>query len=168
MYEQPNNELMHYGVLGMRWGTTRNRQATIEKAYKKLGRLDSDIQKKSRAASKADVKAGTGASKKYMNLNDKANKLQAKADKKKHGFLSNAEKAAELQVKADRARYKANKYKSKYEKIANINAQTKAAEAKAKIKADKWAKKMNKYITETKTSELNDEQIALARKYLGM
>ena len=35
-------------------------------------------------------------------------------------------------------------------------------------KADKWAKKMNKYITETKTSELNSEQIALARKYLGM
>lgn len=168
MYEQPNNELMHYGVLGMRWGVTRNRQATIGKAYKKLGRLDADIANKSRDASKAAVKAGTGASKKYMNLNDKANKLQAKADKKKYGFFSNDEKAAELQVKADRARYKANKYKARYEKRANVSAQTKAAENKARIKADKWAKKMDKYITETKTSELNPEQIALARKYLGM
>ena len=168
MYEQPNNELMHYGVLGMRWGITRNRQATMGKAYKKLGRLDADIANKSRAASKAAVKAGTGVSKKYMNLNDKANKLQAKADKKKYGFFSNDEKAAELQVKADRARYKANKYKARYEKRANISAQTKAAENKARIKADKWAKKMDKYITETKTSELNPEQIALARKYLGM
>ena len=168
MHEQSNDELMHYGVLGMKWGVNRDRSGTINKSYKKLGRLDSDIANKSRAASKAAVKAGTGASKKYMNLNDKANKLQSKADKKKYGLFSNAEKAAELQVKADRARYKANKYKSKYEKRANIAAQTKAAEAKAKFKADKWAKKMNKYITETKTSELNAEQIALARKYLGM
>ena len=168
MHEQTNSELMHYGVLGMRWGVTRNRQATIGKAYKKLGRLDSDIANKSKAATKAAIKAGTGASKKYMNLNDKANKIQDKADKKKYGFFSNAKKAEELQVKADRARYKANKYKYKYEKRANVAAQTKAAETKAKIKADKWAKKMNKYITETKVSELNPQQIELAKKYLGM
>lgn len=123
---------------------------------------------KNRAASKAAVKAGTGASKKYMNLRDKANKLQIKADKKKYGFFTNSEKAVELQAKADRANFKANKYKARAEKRANVASQTKAAEAKAILKAKKWANKMNKYITETKTSELNSEQIALARKYLGI
>ena len=146
MREQTNDELMHYGVLGMRWGVTRNRQATIGKAYKKLGKLDSDIEKKRKAATKAAIKVGTGASKKYMNLNDKANKMQAKADRKKYGLFSNAKKAEELQFKSDRARYRANKYKYKYEKIANLAAQTKSEETKARFKAEKWAKKMNKYI----------------------
>ena len=161
-------ELMHYGVMGMKWGIKRNRAATINKAYNKLGKLDSNISKKSKAATKAAIKAGTGVSKKYANLKYKADKLQGKADKKKYGLFSNSKKATELQIKADRAKYKANKYKARAEKRANVAARTKSAEIKANAKAKKWAKKMEKYITETKTSELNAEQIALARKYLGM
>ena len=67
-------------------------------------------------------------------------------------------------------RYKARaeKYKARAEKRANVAARTKSAEIKANAKAKKWAKKMEKYITETKTNEVNAEQIALARKYLGM
>lgn len=40
------NELMHYGVLGMKWGVRKDRGEAIGKAYKKLGALDADIDKK--------------------------------------------------------------------------------------------------------------------------
>ena len=72
------------------------------------------------------------------------------------------------QAKADKALYKANKYKARAEKRANVAAQTEAARKKAVYKAEKWSKKMRKYIGETKVSELNSEQLRLAKKYLGM
>lgn len=164
-----SSELMHYGVLGMKWGVRRgNRYETINKAYKKLGKLDQDIYTKSKQATKAAMKATTGVSKKYNKLQVKATKAQAKADKKKYGFFSNAEKAAELQVKADRAQYKANKYKAKADKRTNVAEQTAAAERKAILKAQKWSRQMNKTIGPMKLSELSKEQIALGKKYLGL
>lgn len=162
------DELYHYGVIGMKLGVRRNRSETINKAYKKLDKLDGDITKKSNKAARAAVKATTGVSKKYNNLSAKATRLQAKADKKKYGLFSNADKAAKLQVKADRALYKANKYKAKAAKRTNAALQTEAARAKANAKAQKWAQQMVKTIGPMKISELSNEQIMLGRRYLGM
>lgn len=167
-YTEYPDELCHYGVLGMKWGVKKNRAGTIDKAYNKLGKLDISVEKKTKKATKAAIKTGTGVSKKYAKLKMKNDKAQSKADKKKYGFFSNAEKAAELQAKADKALYKANKYKARAEKRANVAAQTEAAKKKAVYKAEKWSKKMRKYIGETKVSELNSEQLRLAKKYLGM
>ena len=167
--EENTDELLHYGVLGMKWGVRRgNQSGTINKAYKKLDKLDRDVTTKSTKAAKAAVKATTGVSKKYNKLQNEATRLQIKADKKKYGFFSNAEKAAELQVKADRAQYKANKYKAKADKRTNIAAQTAAAEKKATAKAQKWARQMNKIIGPMSMNELSTEQIQLGKKYLGL
>ena len=88
-----DDELCHYGVIGMRWGMRKDRAGTINKAYKKLNKLDKNVAKTSQKAAKAAVKATTGVSKKYNKLQVKATKLQSKADKKRYGVFSNAKKA---------------------------------------------------------------------------
>lgn len=52
--------------------------------------------------------------------------------------------------------------------MKNINnaKQAEAARAKAEYKAKKWAKKIDKYIGETKISELDNEQRRLGEKIL--
>ena len=44
-----NNELMHYGVMGMKWGVRRgNTSKVYTKAQKKLSKLDNKVQKNAR------------------------------------------------------------------------------------------------------------------------
>ena len=117
---------------------------------------------------KQRVKQSLGVSKKYNKLDIKATRLQAKADKKKYGLFSNGNKAAELQVKADRARYKANKYKARADKRLYKEKKTAEIEKKAIVKAQKWARSMDKTLGTMKVSELTNEQLRLGRMYLGM
>ena len=163
-----DNELKHYGVLGMKWGIRRDRAGTIAKSFNKLRKLDSDVSKKSAKATSAGVKATTGVAAKYHRLDVKAKNAQYKADKKKHGFFANEEKAAILQEKADKARLKADKYKARAEKRFNAAFKTAVSERKAIAKAEKWARKMQKAIGDMSISELSSDQVLLGKKYLGI
>lgn len=77
------NELYHYGVIGMKWGVHRGR---VLKAYSKgmdkQHKLDVKLSKRKSAYQKAKIKTTQGVSRKYIKLKMKADKKQMKADKK--------------------------------------------------------------------------------------
>lgn len=151
-----DNELMNYGVLGMKWGVHRGRVAqSYGKAVAKRNKLDKRVEVAKAKAQKATVKANTGVSAKYKKLQATADKYQRKADKKKYGFIPNQKKAAKLQVKADRARFKANKYKDKSER----------RDMKAG-KAQKWAKQMDKTFKGKNISQISKKHKDSGKNYV--
>ena len=89
-----DDELAHYGVLGMKWGIHRGKiEEVYNRAYKKELKLNKRADKARDAYQKARVKANTGVAKKYKKLQYKADKLQTKADKKKIRFNTQYKKS---------------------------------------------------------------------------
>lgn len=87
------NERMHYGVLGMKWGVHKgNVSQAYGKATTKRRKLENNVTKAKKAYEKATVKANTGVSYKYQ-------KLQAKADRTKAQYIK-AQRKAERWIKA--------------------------------------------------------------------
>lgn len=162
-----NEELMHYGVLGMKWGIRRgNVSGAYSKAVNKQNKLNSNVEKARVKYVKSDIKARTGAASKYKKLQVKADKAQYKADKKKYGLFTNAAKATKLQEKADKAQYKADKYKYRSEKREANASMAKAKYMRAQRKAEKWTKYMNKEFSEIDVNSLNNDSVSIGREYV--
>ena len=96
-----NEEIKHYGVVGMKWGVRRNPQKAMGKASTKLRKLDGRYQKKQ----------------------EKANASAQKAENKTHSFFATesgirkaTQKANKHQNKANRAAYKTYKWYKAMEK----------------------------------------------------
>ena len=169
-----DNELMHYGVLGMKGGVHRGRVAqSYGKAVAKRNKLDKRVEVAKAKAQKATVKANTGVSAKYKKLQATADKYQRKADKKKYGFIPNQKKAAKLQVKADRAQFKAdraqfkaNKYKDKSERRDMKAGKAQTDYIRAQRKAQKWVKQMDKTFKGKNISQISKKHKDSGKNYV--
>lgn len=159
-------EIKHYGVLGMKWGVRHDPVKAYAKAVKKRDKLNANVQTTKQAYSEATRKANTGVSTKYLKRQAKADKLQAKADRKKYGLFTNANKAAALQVKADRAQYKANKIKAKYEKRKTAESVAKGDYITAQHKAEKWIKAMDKAFKNQDISKLSASRVDTGDEFI--
>lgn len=109
-----DEELLHYGVLGMRWGVRKARyykSHAEDRAYRPEVR--SEYQRRLNATvgqiREKSFKKLAKYEQKYSKLQSKANREYEKAQKKAYGFLSNKDKADKVFEKAARRQYKANK-----------------------------------------------------------
>lgn len=137
-----NNELQHYGVLGMKWGVRRARKA---------------------AESGNSDKARELYSKHYAKASAKVNKLNKKAADKNL-------KAAKLQKKALTKETKATnekQFQKARQQLFKANTQ-KLKSAKLEKKAMKFEKKMEKTFGGVKLSDVSRESVASGKKYAYM
>lgn len=160
------DELMHYGVLGMKWGVLHDPAKAYSKAVTKSNKLQAKVEKTGQKYANKSQKANTGVSTRYLKRQAKADKLQAKANKKKYGLFTNAKKAAELQVKADRAQYKADKIKGRADKRNLEESKAKGQYVRAQRKAERWVKQMDKTFQGYDVSKLSEQAVSAGEAYV--
>ena len=162
---QNNNEIKHYGVIGMKWGVRRanNRLASAktskdkEKQTKALDSLEKHrgkITKKLKSLEKQGVKLEKRHNNNITSTNVKVAKLDSEAAnlrRKASGIFTSEQRANRLLVKANKVQVKADTMRSA------------AAQTKAKLE-------QNKAVRETFKKSLSDVDktlIANGRKFIG-
>lgn len=137
-----DNELKHYGVVGMKWGIRRATGASSK------GNSD---------------KAKERYSKTYTKASAKANKIRKKAVDKNLKSATLQKKALNREVKATSERQYRKALKTKFK--AN-RLQLKSA--KLQKKAQKWEKQMEKSFSEVSVKNVNQEALDAGKKYAYM
>lgn len=173
------NELQHYGVIGMKWGVHRatskssSNPGLCKKALKYDKKAALARKKSEKLHAKQDLEGANKKALKAASLRKKAAVLEKRSAKAENDF-----KAARLHKKSENLKYKA----AKNEQKANTISKTKAYGAEAmkySIKSDKFAAKAAKarkkiannefYVArmKKKISQLSKEDLAGAYQFVN-
>lgn len=156
-FEDGSDGLMHYGVLGMKWGIRHDRERTASKVSSTIKANQAKAAALREKANKKDTtafgKSKTAKSAKYTAKMAKYNMKAAKAARKAGPYnLKAAAKLAKYQGKAANYERKAQGLAGSVAKAAKYNAKA----AKLEFKADKleraYKKQLNKIDNRTKNS----------------
>lgn len=173
IYYESNDELYHYGVLGMKWGVHRatyksgRNQKLERKASKKDKQAAALYKKAEKAHAKYDLGKANKAATKAGNYAKKAARTDLKIAKTDNEFKKTMleKKSAKLKYKSAKHMTEANRYSRisgygiKAAKLAARSDARKAAAAKARMKIannNAYVAKMKRKASEVSESDLQN------------
>lgn len=142
------NELMHYGVPGMRWGVRRNRQQLVSKSTKYGNKMNKLETKRAVLIKKAN------------NYNTKSIKTQSHNEPYERKLAKNSAKKAKWDLKAQK---QLNERHTNFDKVGKYQAKSakynkNIMKAQKKLKHNKWAIKENKIRNKAEKAQIKIEK----------
>ena len=155
---QYNNELYHYGVLGMKWGqhlyNARDRYENRLNRYQQRSQKYANILSRPRNANQ-------------MAKAEKYNAKWLKAERKARRARRKANSGRELSIRQTNKIMRAEKLKAKTNKYEGYNANIIAKKAKADYKINKYKRKIERVNKRIKTWEMNKGTIDKGKTFLN-
>lgn len=139
------NELYHYGVLGMKWGVRKNPSKAYRKSTTKADKLDRKATNYSVASAKATIKSAK--------QKNKVAKARARIERDSD-FAPNMKKFAKMENRSRAYEQQSNKLAIK--------------SAKAKKRSVKWEQQMRKAFSNVNIKDILPEDLARGRRYVDM
>lgn len=119
-FEDGSEALIHYGVLGMKWGVRHDRARTAQKMRQVNARNTQQISALRKKAARTNTTIfGRSHARKAVKLSKKADRLNKKATKAYQ--RGNVSKYADLAIKSDKLGRKVSKHAAKADKAAKLN-----------------------------------------------
>lgn len=166
-------DILHYGVLGMKWGRRKNPSKAFRKASAKADRLSKKSERLNAKADRKEAKAqkvrseANAIDRDYVIANGKSAKAHRQMERN-HLIKPSSKKLEKLDANTNSLKESKTIAEGKA-----TEAETRAKKARAKAeraanKSAKWNRSMSKTFANTKITEINIEDRLKGKAYLDM